>query len=134
MVTGIKIIQGDRQSGRTTELIKESAKTGYPIICSSKQVRSRIKKRAEELNIQIPEPIPMMLDDFGTPKLQMKLKEYDGVLVDDMDNLFDQLLCGKFAGGVINREFIGTTENLLGGFSESKMCERIDYHNSKNTE
>ena len=81
MITGVKIIQGDRQSGKTTELIKESAKTGYPIICSSKQVRSRIKNRAEELKLQIPEPIPMMLDDFGTPKLQMKLNLYQDTYI-----------------------------------------------------
>lgn len=53
----MKIIVGDRGTGRTTELIKESARTGARIVCLSNSVINEIVNRAIQLKYNIKTPI-----------------------------------------------------------------------------
>ncbi|MEX0050305.1 hypothetical protein AB2T85_06615 [Clostridium butyricum] len=53
----MKIIRGDRRSGKTTELIKKSHDEWKYIICRDRQRVEFIESYARELNIEIPFPI-----------------------------------------------------------------------------
>ena len=53
----MKVIYGKRQSGKTTKLIKLSAKKWYYIVCSTKQECTRIALSARQLGLDIPFPI-----------------------------------------------------------------------------
>ena len=59
MTSETKLIIGGRQSGRTVELIKHSAKTGNTIVCSNVAQRRYMIETAAHLNLSIPEPIVM---------------------------------------------------------------------------
>lgn len=121
MMTQNKIILGGRQSGRTTQLIKESEKTGYPIICSHEAAAQSVKKRAAEIGCVIPDPIALSLQKITNGSLEREISGYNGVLVDELDYLINSIFSGKFAGGVINDEFITDILKLNGGVSESRI-------------
>ena len=53
----MKIIAGERQSGKTTELIRISAVTGYPIVTFTCQAAEHVKRMAYEMGVKIPDPI-----------------------------------------------------------------------------
>lgn len=53
----MKKILTPRATGKTHSLIVESAKTGSYIVCANKIESERIKQRARELELSIPQPI-----------------------------------------------------------------------------
>jgi hypothetical protein len=55
----MKIIAGDRGTGRTTELIKESARTGVRILCYSASETLEIIEKSKSLGLNIKEPIDL---------------------------------------------------------------------------
>ena len=76
----------DRGKGKTTELIKLSAKTGIPIVCATVQQVDTILAKAERMGLVIVQPIPAS-----------KIKGYDvsKVYVDDMEYVLSTLLKSK---------------------------------------
>ena len=82
----MKIIRMDRGKGKTTELIKLSAKTGIPIVCATVQQVDTILAKAERMGLAIVQPIPVN-----------KLKDYEvsKVYVDDMEYVLSTLLKSK---------------------------------------
>lgn len=48
---------GDRQTGKTTKLIKRSAKEGSYILTASKRQADIIYKQAKDIGLHIPHPI-----------------------------------------------------------------------------
>lgn len=121
MISETKLIIGGRQSGRTVELIKYSAKTGNTIVCSNVNQRRYLIKTAEHLSLSIPEPIVMNRDTIHNDAVQIRIRESKGILIDDMDYLLDSLFGGKYAGSVINSEFVKDITMLPGGLSESRI-------------
>lgn len=79
-----------RGTGKTTRLVQESAKRQIPIVCPTDINAKIILQRAKELNLQIPNPIPV---------LDLKIERHIGVgdiLVDDADLCFAMFLSNKY--------------------------------------
>lgn len=77
---GIKTIIKPRQGGKTTDLLKMSAETGYPIIAKNVSEAKDLKKKAKNMGISIPDCITI------TQILNKNVKvEAKHVLVDDAD-------------------------------------------------
>lgn len=53
----MNIIVQPRQTGKTTELIKKSAETGYYIVCDTHAMAQYTFKIAQDLKLNIPLPI-----------------------------------------------------------------------------
>lgn len=78
-----------RVSGKTTLLIKESARTGKPIVCANSRIAANIEYQASKLRYKIPEPISAsqwISDGYSNKRnvLHHALK-HGGFLVDDLD-------------------------------------------------
>lgn len=73
----MKILNMPRGTGKTTKLIHTSEVTGYPILCSNLFMVDNVKKMAEEMGCDIPEP--MTIADF-----RHKFYQDENVLVDEI--------------------------------------------------
>ena len=70
-----------RASGKTTLLIKESARTGKPIIAPTNYSAKYIAEQAMEMGLKIPEPISANQFDC----LMGRYNHVDGFLIDELD-------------------------------------------------
>lgn len=70
-----------RASGKTTLLIKESARTGKPIIAPTNYSAKYIAEQAMEMGLKIPEPIGANQFDC----LMGRYNHVDGFLIDELD-------------------------------------------------
>lgn len=82
----MKIIAGKRQSGKTTQLIYESAQSNIPIVCADFGVVKHIYSQAKILGLEIPKP--MCFSELKENCTERK------ILVDDLF-LFAQFLSKK---------------------------------------
>lgn len=86
-----KIILGDRQTGKTTELIKQSVALGAPIVCQFKDEPELIRKLAVENGIQVPETI--MASDLMEYQTSSSGRDFpNGICIDDPWMLLKTLL------------------------------------------
>ena len=85
----MKILTMPRRSGKTTLAIKESARTGWVIVCPTYQHAHVIKDMAKSMGVDIPEPIP--ITEFST--LLSKGRRVEGVIIDDLDECLFMLFC-----------------------------------------
>lgn len=74
----MQILNMNRGSGKTTELIKVSSITNAPIICRTRKTAKFIKEKAKEMDLEIPNP--MTIDMYKNEKCR-----YEKVLIDDID-------------------------------------------------
>ncbi len=81
----MKIIRGDRRSGKTTELIKKSHDEWKYIVCRDRQRVKFIESYAREMNIDIPFPIEIR-------ELPLKSNFIKSVLIDDIEKTLKELL------------------------------------------
>lgn len=86
-LTGLCIV-GQRQSGKTTQLIKLSEETGIPIITSNVIMRDFIKDMAKREGYDIPAPL-VLRDVSRLPRRQSGYMPQP-VLVDDVHKFFDR--------------------------------------------
>jgi hypothetical protein len=79
----MKKIVGDRGSGKTTHLIKESAETFYYIVCLDATEVDMIIRMARRLKLDIPHPLTY--EEF----LERRYSPYGvkGLLIDNVDRL-----------------------------------------------
>lgn len=78
-----------RMTGKTTTLVRLSAKTGQHIVCGDAARARNIKRTAESLGVSIPEPIT----PAGAQWLRSSPNARDnGVLVDDLDYVLSAFL------------------------------------------
>ena len=77
-----QVVVGDRQSGKTTKLIKLSAKTGATIICSSRNAARHTIAIAKHLKLTIPTP---QTYDWLLSGQSLGYDYSNGVLLDDID-------------------------------------------------
>lgn len=82
----MNIYVGARQSGKTTELIRLSARTGATIAVATYKMAEGIKFKAKLMDLEIPEPVTYA-EIFRTYRYN-KTKRY---LVDEAQMLFHQL-------------------------------------------
>jgi hypothetical protein len=106
----MKIWVGKRGEGKTTRLIKESARTGIPIMAYWKVSVRYIKRRAQEIGVEIPEPFDFKQKAYGSVKTN--------VLVDDIDMVIRNLL--DVAGYKIVGGTLDMNENNIERISENK--------------
>lgn len=78
----MKVINIPRNWGKTTELIRQSAQTGYPIVTPTKQAPI-YRSKAEEMGL----PIPVVLTVE-----ELKRSNYKRVYIDEAGYLLEQLL------------------------------------------
>lgn len=84
-----KLILGDRQSGKTTELIKESARTGAYIVVSCKNEARDVFRLSKELGLNIPYPLTVNEMIYESPSSYIFQK---GILIDNLE----RILCCLF--------------------------------------
>ena len=82
-----KLIIGKRQTGKTELLIKESAEKQIPIICMSSSHSKEIERRAKEMGLDIPYPVPASYTG-----LKEFIRPYNSVIVDDATVILRYLL------------------------------------------
>ena len=75
-------IIGERQSGKTTELIKRSAETGAYILVANKHMASLVYMQAKTNGYDIPYPIT--IDDMISVNISSDIRS-KGVLIDELD-------------------------------------------------
>lgn len=91
-----------RQTGKTTTLVKLSAKTGQHIVCGDVSRAENVKRIAKALDLSIPAPI--------TPAGVRFLRQSDsalnnGVLVDDLDYVLSAFLGTHVTDATLNGEY-----------------------------
>lgn len=84
-----KLIFGDRQSGKTTELIKESARTGAYIVVSCKSEARDVFRLAKKLGLNMPYPLTVSEMIYESPSSYVFQK---GILIDNLE----RILCYLF--------------------------------------
>ena len=84
-------IIGERQSGKTTELIRRSAETGAYILVANKSTASLIFKQAKMNGYDIPYPIT--IDDMLSCTINKSVWA-KGILIDELDMLLSCLFDG----------------------------------------
>ena len=80
---------GDRRSGKTTELIKESARTGAYIVVSCKNEARNVFRLSKELGLNIPYPLTVNEMIYESPSSYIFQK---GILIDNLE----RILCCLF--------------------------------------
>lgn len=91
----MEIMNLPRGCGKTTNIIIEAAKTGYPIITLYNAMRRRIERRAEEITNQkiTVYTVAEFLDDgFWRGKID---KKPEHVLIDELSFVIEELLGAK---------------------------------------
>ena len=86
----MKIINLGRGQGKTTRLLYASEFNDAPILCSNVNQKAELLHRTRELHLNIPEPI--MVSDLFSDKHRGKRVAEDGVLVDDVELVLQQML------------------------------------------
>lgn len=108
-----KVIIGDRQIGKTTEIIKDSARLKAPILCARKGDIDAIVDRAHQLSVDIPDPI------LFVSKNSLRGHEFpNGVIIDDVD-----LFLQRIIGLNVSIEEVGLTLDAL---RDTKLLTKED--------
>lgn len=92
----IELLQMPRASGKTTLLIKESAKTGRPIIEPNTASARYVEEQAREMGVKIPEPISATSWHSGYYR-GSNFSRIDGFLIDEIDSVLSNIF-GKPIG------------------------------------
>lgn len=99
----MNIIYQGRGTGKTTQIIKMSAKRQIPILCHNKMKQKYIVEKASELNLNIPEPIVFSFESYEA------IKDKQHVLIDDIDlflnNIFPKYIV-KSASATANNIYL----------------------------
>ncbi len=85
------IIRGDRRSGKTTELIKLSAKTGRTIVCPTPTMAHYVQGMAKDMGKKIPAPIG--IHDLLHGKMRGR-RDLDRAYIDELIMCMEVLLGG----------------------------------------
>ncbi|KAJ62331.1 replicase [Enterococcus faecalis] len=100
----MKIIAKGRGTGKTTELVKESARTGQYILASNKSHVQAIEQIAKRIGVNIPYPVTVeeivMMDRFTFDSSIQR----DGLLVDEAIMVLSKLIGLKITGATISLE------------------------------
>lgn len=89
----MKIIARCRGTGKTTDLIKESALTGSYILVSNKSMVRSIMQSAQQMGLKI--PYPVTIDELKMGNFQKSSIKRDGLLVDNAELVLQQLIGTK---------------------------------------
>lgn len=82
----MKIISGERKSGKTIRLVVESSKSNIPIVVLNEPWKRMVLDTAKWLGVEIPDPITI----YEIPKHPDRIR--NGVLVDEGQIILQKLL------------------------------------------
>ena len=124
-----------RASGKTTLLIKESAKTGRPIIEPNTASARYVEEQAKEMGLIIPEPISATSWSGGYYR-GSNFNRIDGFLIDELDSVLANIFGKPIINATYTPEKIGVAmaydrkvdidnfENMLDNFE--KAIDRLE--------
>ena len=124
-----------RASGKTTLLIKESAKTGRPIIEPNTASARYVEEQAKEMGLIIPEPISATSWSGGYYR-GSNFNRIDGFLIDELDSVLANIFGKPIINATYTPEKIGVAmaydrkvdidnfENMLDNFE--KALDRLE--------
>lgn len=98
-----------RASGKTTLLIKESAKTGRPIIEPNTASARYVEEQAKEMGLNIPEPISATSWNGGYYR-GSNFNRIDGFLIDEVDSVLSNILGKPVVKATYTPEKIGVAK------------------------
>lgn len=81
----MKIYRRDRQSGKTTQLIKESNEKWRYIVCANHQRAENISNLAQKMGLDIPYPITVGELPIRSPFIKQ-------VLIDDVEDVLETIV------------------------------------------
>lgn len=99
-----------RASGKTTLLIKESAKTGRPIIEPNTASARYVEEQARRMGVQIPEPISATSWNSGYYR-GSNFNRIDGFLIDEVDSVLANIFGKPIVTATYTPEKIGVTKS-----------------------
>lgn len=85
----MKILLGERRSGKTTELVKIAAQSKAVIVCFNQQMVQCTKDRAKQLGLEIETPIT-----FSKLQKGYLMGTNHKVLIDDFDLVLRSIISG----------------------------------------
>ena len=85
-----------RQGGKTTDMIRRSAKTGNPIICKDKDTGRDLVHRATSMGLEIPDPIPIL--ELLSPEPSIGLPPNKKYMIDDADVILNMIINRRTGG------------------------------------
>ena len=124
-----------RASGKTTLLIKESAKTGRPIIEPNTASARYVEEQARNMGLKIPEPISATSWNSGYYR-GSNFNRIDGFLIDELDSVLASIFGKPIINATYTPEKIGVAmaydrkvdidnlENMLDNFE--KAIDRLE--------
>lgn len=92
----MKVFIGSMRAGKTTQMIKQAAKTGAYIICMNMKEAKRVADQAEDMGLQIRFPVTFqeLLDN------KMRGSFVRNILIDNCDSFLHAFLPGLDIEGV----------------------------------
>lgn len=87
-----QITIGERQSGKTTKLIKRSAAEGSYILVATKCQAGEISKQAREMGFDT--PYPVTVEDYFKYKFRGSDITRKGILIDEVDLVLQYIFAG----------------------------------------
>lgn len=85
----MKVYFQGRRSGKTTIMIKESNRTGYPIVCQSESAAHFIELQARQMKTRIPKPVSIR----SVVERRRDGYRVDAVLIDEAQAVLDAIIC-----------------------------------------
>jgi hypothetical protein len=116
------ILKGERGSGKSWELVRDSAKMQIPILVSHERNVEYVKERAKEQNLNIPDPIVY----------QKGMHLGKSVLVDDLESFISSVLGGKIVGATSSTIEIVSKDNLFKVDEKDKNTSIENYKSFEN--
>ena len=103
----MEIIVAEGSGGKTTELIQRSAVTGAVIVCTNVSVKEHILKMAFLMDLKIPDPVTYSRLIVSANKGEYK----NGILIDDLDLMLDEIFGNNYVIAATFREEIRTPKS-----------------------
>lgn len=88
----MEVITGGRRSGKTVELIKRSAETGFYILVRDHARAEDLFKLAKQLGYSIPYPVTS--EEYFRTEFRGSCIRRDGLYIDNIDEIIQQFLRG----------------------------------------
>lgn len=114
-----------RASGKTTLLIKESAKTGLPIIEPNTASARYVEEQARKMGVQIPEPISATSWNSGYYR-GSNFRKIDGFLIDEVDSVLSNIFGKPIVKATYTPEKIGVAKAYDGEVAPDDFEKMLD--------
>lgn len=121
----IELLQMPRASGKTTLLIKESAKTGRPIIEPNTVSARYVEEQAKEMGLIIPEPISATSWNGGYYR-GSNFNSIDGFLIDEVDSVLSNIFGKPIVKATYTPKKIGAAKEHDGKVDVDELGKMLD--------